>query len=470
MDEQVFYPAVFFADIVKYYGGSEIHIEELMRTNIAKVKAGKMSELKNLIEELSIESNRESLESNRFGMQILEDLQKIKEAGKEQKTIKKIEQVIGKVKGMSRIDKNVSDQVLLRIQLLSELEGSTGYSDTNIIRFMDEHLNALREEKYNDIIDYLIKPEEKDDFSDLSKWLQECICESKYNGLPTEKREQIRRYLIRDDFSGKHILRIFRTLEKCSKTFSRADNGDKQEKLNIGNELEILDSIINALQNIWGDIEVESIGITQEEKGKISFDVGKDLLRDYKFYNNYTNCDIESSKGFQALIFYRLYNKIFYYMEKNSDNDEKTDDMQKALAFFAFSILQSAIEHTKILLHPAARLESPVYIGNGVMVGKQCTIKSECVLGENVCLYPFNIYNSELLGKNMYIYVDEKTVFCRGTKVLGSIHIGKECVINKSILVRNRIDDRMYVDEKNIVEIDGKKHNEMRINVMEGNS
>ena len=128
MDEQVFYPAVFFADIVKYYGGSEIHIEELMRANIAKVKAEKMSELKNLIEDLSIERNRESLDSNQYGMQILEDLQKIKKAGKEQKTIKKIEQVIGKVKGMSRIDKNVSDQVLLSIQLLSEREGSTGYS------------------------------------------------------------------------------------------------------------------------------------------------------------------------------------------------------------------------------------------------------------------------------------------------------------------------------------------------------
>ena len=231
-----------------------------------------------------------------------------------------------------------------------------------------------------------------------------------------------------------------------------------------------MDIIIKALQNIWGEIEVESIGITQEEKGKISFDVSKDLLRDYKFYNNYINCDIESSKGFQALIFYRLYNKIFYYMEKNSDNGEKTDDMQKALAFFAFSILQSAIEHTEILLHPAARLESPVYIGNGVMVGKQCTIKSECVLGENVCLYPFNIYNSALQGQNMYIYVEEKTVFCRDTKVLGSIYIGKECVINKPILVRNRIEDRMYVDKKNIVEIDDKKRNEIRINVMEGNS
>ena len=469
MGEKIYYPAVFFTDIVKYYGGSETYIEEQMHNNIANMKALTLSKLKDSLEDLQ-RINEEVPHENRMGWGILEDLRKIKVSEKEQKKISKIITITNKLKSMSQIDGEISDNLLLKIQQLSEKSGKTGYSDSNILRFMDSNLNALGEEKYNDIINYLIEPKEQNDYCALTKWLQECIHESRYNGIPTVQLEQIERYLTRSDFSSKHILRIFRILEQCSVGFSKKDNSNDQDKSNfeIQKYWRITENIIKALQNIWGEIEVEGIGITQEEKSEISLDVCQELLKDYTFYQRSVSYDIETSKGFQALIFYRLYNKIFYYMGKKDDSSEEAKDMQKALAFFAFSILQRAIEHTEVLLHPAAQIDSPVYIGERVMVGKQCKIEAECVLGNNVCLYPFNIYNREIHDQDMYIYVGEKTAFCKDTKVLGSIRIGKECIINKSILIGDSIEDKRYVGKNSIVECDNKMRLEKKAEIMEG--
>lgn len=470
MSENVYYPAVFFADIVKYYGGSEIYIEEQIQRNIARVKSQKLVELKTSLEDLStIKNQKELSDESRMGFSVLDDLKKIKENLKEQTKIERIEQIINKVKTMTQIEVEILEEIYLKIQSLSlEKAERTGYSDSSILRCMDRNNNTLNEKKYNDIIKYLIEPEVQNDYSDLGEFLRERICSSNYNGIPEEKLERIKRSLIRPDFSGKHILRIFRMLEQCSVGFSEADSKkvQKQSDYELEGDWGILEKIVNALENIWGEIEVEGIGITQEEKKKITFDVSQDLLKDYKFYRKVIN-DIESAKGFQALIFYRLYNKIFYYTEKNADN-MGDDDMQRALAFFAFSILQRSIEHTEILIHPAARIKAPVFIGNNVMVGKQCEIDAECVLGKNVCLYPFNIYNRETQGQNMYIYVGEKTVFCKNTKVLGSIRIGRECVINKAILVGNSIEDKSYVEKNSITKVDNKMRLENEEKVMEG--
>lgn len=468
MEEKIYYPAVFFADIVQYYGGSETHIEELMSNNIARARANVLIELKNSIEDLQrVDVKEKHSDASNMGAGILEDLSKIKDGEKEQKKIKKIEQITSKVKTMTKIDGEISDKLLLKIQLLSEKTGITGYSDTNIIRFMDKRQDALKEEKYHEIISFLIEPEVQGDYRDLCERLLECISNPKYAEIPEDKRRLVEECLMRSDFSGKHILRIFRKLQECSIGFSNEERKNEQNSLNSKAEdsWEILGNITKSLQSIWGEIEAEGVGISHEEKEKISFDVAGDLLEDYKFYNDGIRYDIESSKGFQALIFYRLCNKIFYY-RKNSK--EEHDDIQKALAFFSFSILQRAIEHTEILIHPAADLGVPIFIGNKVMIGKQCKIESACILGNNVCLYPFNIYNRDFQSQDIYIHIEKNTILCRNVKVLGSINIGRECIINKSILIGDNIEDKKYVDTNSIVDINNEMWQDKKLKVMGG--
>ena len=78
-EEIVYYPAVFFADIIEHYGGSETYIEELINRNIAKAKANVLNELKNLLKKLEIVKGKcEKLDANNMGARILEDLNKIK--------------------------------------------------------------------------------------------------------------------------------------------------------------------------------------------------------------------------------------------------------------------------------------------------------------------------------------------------------------------------------------------------------
>lgn len=468
MEEKIYYPAVFFADIVQYYGGSEIHIEELMSNNIAQTKANVLIELKNSIEDLQrIDAKEEQSDENSMGAGILDELNKIKDGEREQKKISKIEQITNSVKAMTKIDGKISDKLLLKIQSLSEKSGLTGYSDTNILRVMNKRQDALKEKKYHEIVNFLIEPEEQGDYSDLCEKLLECISAPKYEGLPKDAHTWIEESLMRRDFSGKHLIRIFRKLQDCSVGFSDVERKKEANSLNskIQDSWEILENITKSLHSIWGEIEAEGVGISHEEKEKISIAVADDLLKDYKFYNDSIRDDIESSKGFQALIFYRLCNKIFYYRRNSEEED---DDIRKALAFFSFSILQRAIEHTEILIHPAAYLGVPIFIGDKVMIGKQCKIEAACVLGNNVCLYPFNIYNRDIQSQDIYIHIEKNTIFCKDVKVLGSIHIGRECVINKSILVGDSIEDRKHVDKSSIVDINDEIRQNMKLKVMGG--
>lgn len=130
--------------------------------------------------------------------------------------------------------------------------------------------------------------------------------------------------------------------------------------------------------------------------------------------------------------------------------------------------MQRAIEHTEILIHPAADLGVPIFIGNKVMIGKQCKIESACVLGNNVCLYPFNIYNRDFQSQDIYIHIEKNTILCRDVKVLGSIHIGRECIINKSLLIGDNIEDKKHVDTNSIVDINNEMWQDKKLKVMGG--
>lgn len=451
MGKIVYYPAMFFGDIVGYYGNSPSHLEEVIRYNIAQEKRGKLLELKNEVGNLqTTKSKKAGNDNNKDGTGLLNELNNIKKMRTDQRKINHLDKVITMAKAMAKINIDIMEQVLSCIQTLSEeKEGRNGYSDTNIVRFMDIENTGLEEKNYNDIVKYLIEPQEQGDYRALTEQLLDCMKESKYDNLPEDKRKYIQEYLCVSNFKSIYILRIFRTLQKCSIGVVNETDRKNGEGIPVAfeDEMNISVKIEGALTNIWGEAEAEGVGISQIEKKQIIFLATNDLVEDYKFYTSLKcKVDPESSKGFQALMFYRLYNHIYYYRKRNLLNSGISEDLNKALAFFAFSILQRAIEHTGILLHPAAQISAPVYIGDKVMVGKQCKLEAECILKRNVCLYPFNIYNNDVRNKDIYIHIGKGTVFNEDVKVVGSIRVGEHCIVNKSILIGSSIDKNMRID------------------------
>ncbi len=473
MGKKIYYPAMFFADIVEYYGSSSTYLESIMKHNIAQAKRGKLIDLKNEVESLcAIKSKNVGVGGDKEGIGLLSELNNIKKHKTDQNKINGIDKAIAMTRAMGKIDIEIMEEVLSLIQLLSEeKEGRNGYSDTNIDRYMDFEKDALEEKNYNDIVKYLIEPQAQGDYKTLTKSLVDCINESKYNDLPQEKRRAIREYLCEPNFKSIYILRIFRILEKCSVGFTKKTAGKKVKRTvaELENEINVSEKLKKVLTNIWGEADAEGVGISQGEKNEIIVRAGNDLLQDYKFYSGiYSGLEFENFKGFQALIFYRLYNHIYYYKKRNYLSSEISEDLGKALAFFSFSILQRAIEHTEILLHPAAQISTPVYIGEGVMVGKQCKLEPGCILNKNVCLYPFNIYNTDIERQDIYIHIGQGTIFNKDVKVVGSMRVGEECVINKSILAGNSIDDNMCIDNNGTAKMGKERYLSEKASVIGG--
>lgn len=457
MKKTLYYPALFFADIVEYYGNSSTYIEEIIKHNIVQTKRTKLVELKSEVESLHIVTSK--TKDDKKGTGLLDELKSIKKRKTDQNKIKGIDKAISMAKAMDKIDTDIMDEVLSVIQTLSEEKaGRNGYSDTNIDRYIDAEKNALEERNYHDIINYLIEPQAEGDYKTLAASLLDCINGSKYNDLPQDKKRSINNYLCASDFKSVFVLRIFKILEKCSIGFSNnvIDTSRKKKTTEFENEINILEKFRSVLINIWGQADAEGVGISQREKDEIIFRASNELLQDYKLYSDIYKCsDFENSKGFQALIFYRLYNQIYYYKKiENCLNSEISEELDKALAFFSFSILQRAVEHTEILLHPASRISAPVYIGNGVMVGKQCRLEPECILGNNVCLYPFNVYNTNVKKKDIYIQIGRGTIFGENVKAVGSIRVGEKCIIKRSILVENNLEGNMLIDNNGMTKLE----------------
>lgn len=458
MIDKIYYPALFFSDIVDYYGGSPYFIEEKINSNIAKIKRNKLFELKQLVSDnLHV---KKTGQDSKPGEGLCNKLKETKTLSKDQKKIEFIGSAIDMVKSMDEIDQKILEDIMVQIQVLSEQEPckKNGYSDSSITRFEDPYSSQLGERHYIDIIKYLIEPEteNENDYLTFRKRLEDCFKSHKYGRIPKDKLEEIQSYLQQTEFKSRYILRIFRILEQCSVGFLKNDKKGKATNLEkqVENDKNIIDKLKGVLKNIWGEIDAEGVGISQNEKENIILMVCNDLLIDYKFYTANYKGNIELEKGFQALVFYRLYNQIFYYKNiMKLYGKEVPEDIGNSLAFFAFSILQRAIEHTQIMLHPASRIKVPVYIGDGVIVGKQCRVGEKCILHNNVCLYPFNMYNKDCESRDLYIDIGSETVLCESVKIVGSIQIGRNCIIDTTVLVGSSVNDSLYITDNKMLQL-----------------
>lgn len=89
MKKTLYYPALFFADIVEYYGNSSTYIEEIIKHNIVQTKRTKLVELKSEVESLHIVTSK--TKDDKKGTGLLDELKSIKKRKTDQNKIKGID-------------------------------------------------------------------------------------------------------------------------------------------------------------------------------------------------------------------------------------------------------------------------------------------------------------------------------------------------------------------------------------------
>lgn len=299
-----------------------------------------------------------------------------------------------------------------------------GLSDTSIDR-MKKNEKLWTKNKIENLFIYWFEPlykKENDFIKNFDSFLD--------NKLLTQDTEII--YKIKDFLKDQDKDIDF----NCFWQLFKRMNIENKEAKSIVEDGKVLVYIVNEIKKAFNN-NPESVGLCEEELQNIISNLAEQLIVDLDVYckkeKNYTT--IIRKENFRALIRYRLCNKL-YYLENNV----------QIYRMLAFRIFQEEFPGN-ICIHPAAIVDSRVFISDYVMIGKQCHVYSDTFLKDNVCLFPFKSYEKE--AEDSYIVIGEGSILDKSTKVIGVVEIGRHCYINFNGIISKDIEELSKVGPQN---------------------
>lgn len=428
------YAALFFTKILEVFDYPERTVAQIIETKMQQKRTTLLNQCQNELERCHKQSNPNVRES--YFDNILFDLKKLKELGIS-KQLYNLPILTEKLKGINLISEEHYEQVSLLIAEISSSQLSTGYSAPTIHTYKKTIPNG----KIQGLYDYFLQYESfsKDIIDLLVKYLN---CEE-FNDIPRQTIMDLTTDLYNSISDNSYIYKVFRRLSLLSKRAHKQDAPQQSLDQIFTTESEegiIYKKIMSLIDANWAGISPEVLGITQLEFNKIKSTPLDQLMDDYYFIQNVLpdGSDVFQSDSFNAILKYRLYNVLYTWNsgleEKEPIRYEENNDQYEypAVMKVAVALLGKALEGASIFIHPAARISSPIYIGHHTMIGKQCTIGHDSILGNNVCLYPFNTKNKKHLDE--YIVLGNYSIVFSNTRVLGTISFGDQCVLTSSLI------------------------------------
>ena len=435
------YAAKFFNRILEYYGYyygyTERTVEGLISERMQKKRASLLQECKKKIEARCVNPNNNA--SNTYFQNIIDVLKQICSMDP-MKQIDSLISLLETIEGIDSISKQNFDAANELINRIScDLPIKTGYSDSTIHGYKEK----IPQNKMKGLFDYFLSRENYPPL--LIESLIELI--DTFSEIDHQTRQSIITTLRKGDDNNEHIYNVLKDLNQQSRLCQQSKQKPALKSVAAllspeTEEGQIYKKIMDLVEESWGNISPESLGIAQCELDDIKTASVEYLIDDYTFHQKILQdtMSVFNSSSFQAILKYRLYNALYNQGSSedmpltNSDETISDDSLDEypAVMKIAMALLGKALEGSTIFIHPAANVSSPVYIGHHTIIGKQCEIGQFCILGNNVCLYPFNTLNKKRLDK--YIELGNSNVVFSNTRVLGTIFFGDNCVLNSSCI------------------------------------
>lgn len=429
--------ASLFKLLVEYFDQPEQSIEESIIINVEE-KINIL--LKDITDEISRSKRRKQIVNSKISKisNVLDNLDSlIKKAEKSKGKSSNSIDGIKLIKSLIRLSDSLEKGATATCQEISEIYvyfdkiknlkiKAGGLSDTSIDRMKSDETMWKRtriENLYKYWFDSQYK-NETDFIKDFGFFLDK--------KLATEKRDKQMLYVVKDflkdqdkDIDCNCFIQLFRKMKV-----------EKEEMRNIIEVDDVPGYIVNEIKKAFNNNNPESVGLCEEEFQNIISDLAEQLIADLAVYckkeKNYTT--IIRKDNFRALIRYRLCNKLYNFYNKES-----------IYRMLAFRIFQEEFPGN-ICIHPAAKIDSGVFISDYVMIGKQCHVHSDTYLKDCVCLFPFKSYETDM--EDPYIVIGEGTILDKSTRIIGIVDIGKQCYINYNGIISKDIEDMSKIDSR----------------------
>lgn len=430
---------MFFNSIMEYFNYSERTVADLIRDRIQNRRANLLQEFQNKINDSC--SDQQSDAADTYFLNIIGQLSEICSMDPI-KQVDSLSTLLKMIEGIDNISKHhidAANEIINRIKCNVSIK--TGYSDSTIHGYK----NKIPQNKMKGLFDYFLSREKYTPI--LIDSLVELI--DSFSDIDSQTRLSMISTLESGDDNNYHIYSVLRTLHQQNRLCQHPQHPPKLRSVEslltsgkTNNDVQIYKKIMNLVEETWGNISPESLGIAQSEFNNIKSASVEYLIDDYTFHQSILQESISvfNSQSFLAILKYRLYNALYNQGFKeevpqtNTAEDISDDTLYEypAVMKVAMALLGKALEGSTIFIHPAANVSSPVYIGHHTMIGKQCKIGQFCILGNNVCLYPFNTLNKKRLDR--YITLGSSNIIFSNTRILGTITFGDNCILNSSCI------------------------------------
>lgn len=430
------YAAFFFNKILEVLGSTERSVAGVITIKMRKKQTNLLNLCKQQIDSCHEQCAPDVHES--YYDNIIIDLQEIyKLEGIKQ--LDNLTLLLDRMRGINQISNDHYEQVSSLIAKISSAQFKTGYADSTIHIYKKK----LPVGKIQGLYDYFLHGEHFN--SDIISILIHYLNSNEFHDIPSQTINRLTMLLKRtSETDNSPIYEVLLHLSHLTQQRKKKTTPPKSIESFFTDESEtgtICKKIMSLIDANWADISPEILGITQLEFDQIKRTPLDHLMDDYFLHQTVLpdGIDVFKSDSFNAIVKYRLYNVLYTWNSGLEDEsikqyeEEKNDPYEyPAVMKVAVALLGKALEGTTIFIHPAARISSPIYIGHHTMIGKQCTIGHDSILGNNVCLYPFNTINKKHLDE--YIVFGNNTIVFSNTRVLGTISFGNQCVLTSSLI------------------------------------
>ncbi len=190
---------------------------------------------------------------------------------------------------------------------------------------------------------------------------------------------------------------------------------------------------------------------------------------------------VESYKGMQAVIHYRIANHLVYnndiFISNDRDNvyrdpfDEDTssdiDEVKNYLYLLARKISESAAIKTSVEINPSAKIGKGLVIDHGlntkispntandhgIVVGETCEIGENCTILNGVIIGAVNVDKGHSNGRR-HPKIGRNVTICANARILGAIDIGDNVEIAPFVVLTHNVSSNSKISIVNQLQIE----------------